>query len=622
MEYPICTNPRCKSYGSSHPNCQCAPQYHSEGGEVTAFCSEGRDHDSKCEYFAEGGEVDFNNLSGIPQESKIEADAKEAQFGGLGNEILAAGEGLANTVTGGLYSVAAKKADEALGMDPTFHESVREQNPNAYSLGQLGGLLAGVGAPKGIEALTKGMAVAPKLAIENALFTLGDEVSKSVSSNPDSIQTGLMHVGLSGILGGVTGKVLGKASDLWIAKFGKDADKFATGFVGKLRNSSEESIFSKGPFPNFPPAPGTSILKEAEKVADDLPFTSTPERLVYKDGKFTRVPIEGAEPVLTSHGEKAADFIIKQASKAATSAAASGIGAAFGHLTGIPGAGIVGAMLGNQAKPVIATILPSIIKPLLKTAVSGPGLRAAFEAVDAVAKGDALLNKAAKSVFELGSSKLDFNSDKSKLSQLDIRAADLQEHPEAMMGVGGDLGHYMPNHQTSLASTAQNAVNYINTQKPRPMQPGVLDKKLNPSADKLAEYDRMLSIAEQPLVILQHLKNGTLRPKDVQDLKALYPALVPGIIQKLNNHMIDHLSKEKPVPFKLRKGLSLLMGQPMDSTFTQPSMFAAQLTFMPTAPPQMPPKGSSGGNRPSKVGRSAEMALTPNESRIKALSKA
>lgn len=52
-----CKNPNCKSEGTPHPNCQCYPGRMAKGGEVTPFCSEGRAHESGCQYYAEGGEV-------------------------------------------------------------------------------------------------------------------------------------------------------------------------------------------------------------------------------------------------------------------------------------------------------------------------------------------------------------------------------------------------------------------------------------------------------------------------------------------------------------------------------------------------------------------------------------
>jgi hypothetical protein len=530
----------------------------------------------------------------------------EDKYGGAGEQVLAAGEGLANTLTGGLYSVAAAKADEALGLDPSYHEHVREENPVSYGAGQVGGILTGAGAIKGAAALGEtaaaelGGGLATKFGVENALFTLGDQISKSVSQNPDSIQTAALHVGLSGILGAGAGKILGKASELWMSKFGEEAEGFAKGFTDNLKSKSS---IQEGPIPGFPPAPGTPLFKEAVEEAA-APMAPKGSKL----------------------GQKVSDFLSKKAVNAVSEGVADAAGAFLGHGLGIPGGSFVGGMLGHQfLKPILTQSLPALLKPLIQGEASGTGLRAAFQAVNSIVKGDALLSKAAKAVFETSSADmqgLSLEPDDKTISQLREHLNDLEGHPEALMNVGGDIGHYMPGHQTALAATTQNAVDYLNSQKPRDIQPGLLNKPMQPSKSQESAYNRTLAIAEQPLSVLQRLHDGTLSGKDVADLHALYPAIAPQIIQRVQTHMIEHMSKEKVVPFKLRRGLSLLTGQPIDSTFTQPSMAAAQAVHMPAQPPQQAQGKASAKKSTAKVGKSAELAQEPSQARQTALSKA
>lgn len=51
-----CKNPSCKSHGRPHPNCRCYAGL-AKGGAVEPFCSQDRQHDPGCGYYAEGGEV-------------------------------------------------------------------------------------------------------------------------------------------------------------------------------------------------------------------------------------------------------------------------------------------------------------------------------------------------------------------------------------------------------------------------------------------------------------------------------------------------------------------------------------------------------------------------------------
>jgi hypothetical protein len=72
----------------------------------------------------------------------------------------------------------------------------------------------------------------------------------------------------------------------------------------------------------------------------------------------------------------------------------------------------------------------------------------------------------------------------------------------------------------------------------------------------------------------------------------------------------------------MRFGLSMLMGQDMDSLFSAPSIMAAQATHMPSTSPQTAQGGPKTKKGTSKLGKSAELAQTPSEDRNAALNKA
>lgn len=631
-----CLNPACKSHGKPHPNCQCYSNM-AEGGEASHFCSKEQMHEKGCEYYADGGEVDFTPDSGSPQPGQTQPtqdsisftpDNQEAadndKYGSAGQQAITVGEGLAK----GLAGPVATAAERAIGVKGEDIEGRARTNPTEHLASEAAGLIApavlsggesllaqgnllgtaGKAAAEGLG-LTGAKAVAAKLGVENALYSIGDEVSKAIDNNPNSIQTAAIHVGLSGLLGAGLGLPLGKASELWTTKFGPKAEQFAQDFATGLRNettegqalASQESHIAQGPFPNFPPKPGTPLFEApAAEAAEEV-----------------------AKPRL-SVGEKAAQWVSKNANSLASGAIADSIGIGLGRMSHIPGGEFLGAMLGNRTlKPLLKTVIPSLINPILSTVASGEGLRAAFEAVNAVASGDALATKAAESLFTSFDKDLQnqINPDDTKVESLRAHVDEMQQNPSQLMDIGGHIGHYLPQHQTALAATSQNAINYLVASKPLPTQAGPLDFKVPPSASQEAAYERTLGIAEQPLVILQHLQNGTLHPKDMKDVQTLYPSLVPLIKQKVNNSLINHMSKEHQVPFKMRGGLSFLMGQPMDSSFTPQGIQSIQATFIPANPPPQGQQGGATKKGTSKMGKVAKMAQTPAEARTEALSK-
>lgn len=622
MEYPPCLNPRCKSHGHSHPNCGCYPQMAEGGGVAETYCSKERDHAQGCEYYAEGGQVDFTPDPPAPTSDSIsftpddQFAAKQEKYGSLGQQAATIGEGLAKGVAGPLATLAEKAA----GVPGEDIEGRAEANPTAHAVSEGVGFIAPALLTGGESALSQAGAIgaagkavveglglqgakkaATRLGVESALLTLGDEVSKAINGDPNSIQTAAIHVGLSGLIGAVTGLPLGAASEAWTSKFGSKAEAFVRDFSEALKGETTEgqaksaSILSEGPFPNFPPAPGTPLLKAVEEEASS-----------------------------TSAGARLAKAVSKKASDAASSMIAEGAGAMIGHATGIPGAGLLGALFGEHSiKPLLKTVMPSIIEPLLNTAASGGGLRAAFEAVNAIARGEALAAKATKGLFETGAKELShLVPDDSDIESLKAHVAEAQQNPSAMVATGGDIGHYLPAHNTALAQTAQNAITYLVANKPNDIQQGPLDRKIPPSASKEADYNRTLQIAEQPLIVLNHLKQGTLKPKDVQDLKIMYPALYPSLVQKVHNSLIDHLSKDGLVPFKLRSGLSHFLGQPVDSNLTPASIMAAQASYMVNRPAQQPQGEHSVKKGTSRMGKASQMAQTPSQARQMALEKA
>ncbi len=607
-----------------------------EGGEVEHFCSKDQAHKEGCEHFAGGGAVDFvpdGQQSPAPEGPQGSIDfqlddqkaANEEKYGGLAGMAKTAALGSAEGLAGPLGTMAAREA----GLTPEAQEGMKQANPITYYGSKAAGFIAplvATGGESGLARLTlagglesagkaaselAGVAgagrvatTAVKLGVENALFAGMDELSKVVNSDPSSIQQAMVHVGLSGLLGAGTGAIFGKAGDLWLSKLGPKADAFVADLQQGLNKFSDSSKDIPQAYdPTYPESP---VQEAANRVEDALSSLKNP-------------------PKSSPLGSKFADFIYKKASDAASEVASDTAGAMAGQLSGIPGGKYIGGMIGHYGlKPIIKTIMPTLIKPLLDMAPSGEGLKAGFEAINAIAKGDTMLNNISKGLFESGSSTMfsELKPEKALLDKLSDRVDDLSAHPEAMMGVGGSIGHYLPQHQSALASTAQNAINYLNNAKPMPTKPGVLDTPIEPSADSIAGYFRTLGIAQQPLVTMGYMKDGSLKPKDVQDLKALYPALYGSMVQKINNNMIEHMSKDGQVPFKVRSSLSMFTGQPMDNTFTQQSRMAVQSTFMAPQGPQQAQGAPRKKKGTSAMGKAEKMAQTPSESRQEALNKA
>lgn len=185
-------------------------------------------------------------------EDDVHSHFNEEKYGGIGQQVITGLEGAANAATFGLST----GVERALGVDPEGIQGRREANPGSHMLGQAAGLVGsafipGVGAANllgkagavGAEAVGLGVAEtalakigsgAVKATIENALFQSGDEVAKMLSSDPNqSVQTAVADIGLSGLIGGVTGGALGSVSPLWKAAMGSKTGEMLQGLVKK-----------------------------------------------------------------------------------------------------------------------------------------------------------------------------------------------------------------------------------------------------------------------------------------------------------------------------------------------------------------------------------------------------
>lgn len=148
---------------------------------------------------------------------------------------------------------------------------------------------------------------------------------------------------------------------------------------------------------------------------------------------------------------------------------------------------------------------------------------------------------------------------------------ELQEKPESMLDIGGDLN---PEHSAQLGALAGKAVTYFQSIKPKQQKNAILDQ--DQPVDKLAEakYNRQLELAEHPSAIMNHIKDGTLRPSDIETISTLYPKLYESIKSKVNDSIINALTNKKDIPYRQTVSLSLLLGQPLDTTLNPQSMQA------------------------------------------------
>jgi hypothetical protein len=278
------------------------------------------------------------------------------------------------------------------------------------------------------------------------------------------------------------------------------------------------------------------------------------------------------------------------------------------------------SLVGSIGKKSLEPILKRLAKPILENPTSSEGFRGAADYMHSSIKGSNALDESVQKIFETGRKTFhEPNEDHRKALKEKIESA--KENPDSLLEIGGSLGHYLPEHASALGATAASAVNYLNGLRPAQAQNNPLDSQ-NP-VDKIAnaKYERALDLAQNPLLAIQHAKDGSLQSQDITTIKTIYPELHKTMVSKIGEELINQKSKGTEIPYRSKIGLSMLMGQPLDSTMTQSAMMAIIGSSKNAAPEsQMKPQGHKQGGETSvsqkAINTADNMYSTPLQKRI------
>lgn len=320
--------------------------------------------------------------------------------------------------------------------------------------------------------------------------------------------------------------------------------------TGKAAQDSKQKIL--GGFLKADEAYRGAIESAYEKIGQPSPFKEAP--LNYSNAELRQL----------TPGQKFADVFLK---KGLGKVIGGGAGAAAGSLVGHP---FLGLIAGEHAiTPLIDSVLPSIIKPLLQREASGAGAKSAIDLGMAAVKGQRMMEKATKAVFKAGQEVVpsEIISEKDQ-KRLEASLARLRDNPTDLLNSNSSVAHYLPDHAAAIGQSSMNAINILNQAKPKTTQGEPLDDPIEPTQQQKDDYLRNLTIAQIPLSVLAHAKNGTIRASDVQMLKGLYPRLYNKLSAELVGAMLNHKAAGEKIPYRTKMGISIFLGQPMDSTLT------------------------------------------------------
>lgn len=569
--------------------------------------------------------------SAPPMDAETEAkhlfndQSAPSPYGSTGQEIGAGLEGAAQGMTFGLSTpveIGVGKILNAfqpgLGTTSQDIEGREKENPWIHGISEGAGVIGsqflgyGEGAlvAKAGESLATKYLVnsvgksAAKAAVETALMGAGDQVSKAFIDPDFSVSSAIAHTGLSGLLGAGMGAIFGTAGKILKPVLGDNPAAALNEFVDGAKESIQQRLNGGMATPLAP--------------LESAPAKNLGEKISQTIGNF-----KNFSPY--DKGIHLGNAVWDQ-----------GI-----NLVGRAGGALGGAMLGGEStigeiiaatmgetlgatKSVQQQWLPLIIRGIfnndMTAGVTSKVLDAGAGMVKAIGGGLSAMDTSIGNVFKVGANKaIDYEMDQGKRDNIDKFVTDTSAEPDRIISMG-NIGENFPEHQMALAKTLGQVSQYLQSVKPQTDQTSPFDKISEITPMQKATYNRAIDIANQPLSILNRVKDGSVQTQDVTALKSMYPSMYQNLTTKLEDKLTDHMiNGGETIPYTTRIGLSQFLGRPMDSTLAPQSIMRAQMSMQtptPSQPGQVQGKGKGGGGRRGSMktlSKISELDATPSQ---------
>ena len=349
----------------------------------------------------------------------------------------------------------------------------------------------------------------------------------------------------------------------------------------RLKKFYTDSLFSKAALPEG--KPGYFSTQKALNAVRQM----SPELQDFLLSRSNKEMVAGLS-VLHNALENTETYNTSNTARTLLNATGSNIGKILGSVIGAGHGGwmggLAGSTLGAMLDPFIKEFQDGARLGALKFIgsngeISAPAFRGVGKLYNLVASGDSKINKAVAGL--LGGERLELarqTSDVGKrLFGLDKRVQELDGKPEQILNASvGSMYKYAPGLSQEMARHAAGAVKYINSQRPQSQKRMPLDAETPVSSAQNAAYQRTLQIADNPMLIVQKMSDGTLTHKDVADIQNIAPGFRSVLSKKLMEAMTDKINRGETIPAGLKNGIALVLGYPLQSNQTPQGIMAAQ----------------------------------------------
>lgn len=576
-----CQNPRCASFGTAHPNCQC---YFADGGEVPPMPAPDAEPTPAAPMSFDAIKEDsptlkFDDLKEDPPKSFDSLVDDKEKYGTSGQLDLAQVEATARGIAGP-FATAAELGLSKLGV-PGISAEEQAGRKNFYpedasgyeAFGQIAGMGMGAGTA-GLIAKVSTESKALQIAIQSGLFQTSDEISNALLGQGDPehpVGMALAHIGAAGIAGAIVGKgaqMLGAAG---------------RGISSAVAKSNTTELWDK----------------MAKTITNYVSLGA--EGLAGKVGSSHGMAGETALGLML--GDKSLRSMVNK---------------------------YVGMPLSNATQKYL---LPMVVKSVADGTPEIINMETAYRA-ESIARGAKAVENAVGKIFgPVSQQAINYTvpSEKNREKIMDwitgggvdqdIQQEIYNQGGETPQGLakGGEVAkseshnspgtsQLYPNQAMLMAQAKGRVSNYLNSIRP-PDQMAKLAFDHEPDMRKQKKsYNRAIDIAAQPLSVLDQVHKGTLEPEDVKHFTQMFPEVNKVVQGKIAEKISENqLNGERP-SHKIRQALSLFTGTNLTSELIPQNIQAAQAVFAMKNQQQQQIKPTK--SNPGKLSKSDSSFLT------------